>query len=826
MSHSLDNHIRVHDAHIHNLKSIDIAIPRNAIVVLTGVSGSGKSSLAFDTIYAESQQRFWESVAPYARRLLQQFPSPQVRSISGLPPAVALRQQHSPPSSRSSVGTISTASNVLRMLFSRAGTYPVNAPRLDSDAFSARTAAGACPNCQGLGIEYEVTEHSLVPDPTLSIRNGAVAAWPGAWQGKNQRDILKVLGHDIDAPWQDLDQSLREWILFTDEQPVVVVDPVREVGRTQRPYKGQFMSAKRYVMKALTMSQSAQQRRRALAFVETSTCAHCHGSRLTSAAIKVKFLDRSIVELSALAVRDLAALLRPLAIADRIESDPSAALCTDLVERLDAIDRIGLGYLTLDRPTPTLSAGELQRLRIAAQLRSGLYGVVYVLDEPSAGLHPSDIVTVMELLTALRENGNSLLVVEHNLDITQRADWVIDIGPGAGTQGGRVVYSGHPSGMAHNRESITGMYLAKPKRALPFSTRRHARGFIELDDVHINNVQGVDLRVPVGCLNAITGVSGSGKSSLVDGALASAVAHHLGAKVNFFSDAEALDDTTGFNASSVSVSARWKAARGLDQISKIVRVDQRPIGRSRRSNIATYSGAFDTIRKLFAATSAARERSWKAGHFSFNVDGGRCKSCQGEGAIAVELMMLASTYSVCSECAGSRYQAETLTILWNGLSIADVLALTISDAVEIFKAEPSLYRTMKTLCDVGLGYLTLDQNATELSGGEAQRVKLAKELQRTRKGHVLYLLDEPTTGLHAADVDLLIDLLNRLVNTGHTALVAEHNMRLVACCDHVIDLGPKGGDEGGRILAQGTPEQIVACPESTTATYLLPHLSR
>jgi excinuclease ABC subunit A len=810
-----DNLIRVRDARVHNLRGVDVDVPRDALVVFTGVSGSGKSSLAFDTIYAESQRRYLESVAPYARRLLHQVGAPRVGSIDGLPPAVALQQQRSVPGSRSSVGSITTISSSLRMLLSRAGDYPDDAcGRLESDAFSPNTAAGACPTCHGIGTRYELTEQSLVPDPSLSIRDKAVAAWPGAWQGKNQRDILAVLGHDIDAPWSSLDQQLRDWILFTDEQPVVTVDPVREVGRTQRPYQGQFMSARRYVMKALTMSHSAQQRRRALQFVETLPCEACAGSRLRPDAMQVTFLGRTIVELGALPMRELAALLAPIVEAGIVGEDAGATLCADLVARITPIVDLGLGYLALDRPVPTLSAGELQRLRVATQLRSGLFGVVYVLDEPSAGLHPADTQALLGVLEQLRDGGNSLLVVEHHVDVARRADWIVDVGPGAGEHGGRVLYSGPPGGLSAVEASVTRRWMHdRPRELRPVRT---ASSVLELDGVVLHNLDGVDLRVPVGVLTAVTGVSGSGKTSLVSGALVAAVAAHLEV------DPVALDDADEEDRPGAGTSdgARWSAARGLDAVDRLVVVDQRPIGRTPRSNLATYTGMFDAIRKLFASLDASRARGWNAGRFSFNVDGGRCDACQGDGFVAVELMFLPGTYARCEACAGSRYAPDTLEVTWNDLSIADVLELSVDEAAAAFAGERGIERSIGALRDVGLGYLRLGQPATQLSGGEAQRIKLATELQRSRRGRVLYVLDEPTTGLHPADVDLLMGLLHRLVDAGHTVVVVEHDMDVVASADHVIDLGPGGGDLGGSIVAQGTPAEVAASTAGMTAPFL------
>ncbi len=817
-----DDMIRVRDARVHNLRGVDVDLPRDALVVFTGISGSGKSSLAFDTIHAESQRRWLEAVAPYARRLVHQSLAPRVGSVTGLPPAVALQQQRSIPGSRSSVGTVTTIANSLRMLMSRAGDGHDGRgggdnARLDSDAFSRNTAAGACPACHGVGARYEVSEQTLVPDPSLSIRDRAVAAWPGAWQGKNQRDILAVLGHDIDAPWHTLAQDARDWILFTDEQPVVVVDPVREVGRTQRPYKGQYMSARRYVLKALTMSQSAQQRRRALQFVETVACESCAGSGLRAEALAVTFLGRSIVELEALPLRELVELLRPVATSGVVGENVAATLCADLVSRIDPVIGLGLGYLSLDRAAPTLSAGELQRLRVATQLRSGLFGVVYVLDEPSAGLHPADTHALLDVLDQLREGGNSLLVVEHHVDVARRADWIVDVGPGAGEQGGEVLWSGPPAGLADVERSVTRRWLHGDVSRLTPRAARDSGGLLELDGVELNNLRDVDLRIPTGTFTAVTGVSGSGKSSLVTGALVDAVVNHLDQDAPA-SSAEDDDDSPAPGAPPRV--ATWRTARGLELVDRIVVVDQRPIGRTPRSNLATYTGLFDGVRRLFAATDAARERGWTASRFSFNVDGGRCETCQGEGFVAVELMFLPGTYATCDACGGSRYAPETLEVTWQGRSIADVLALTVDDAATVFANERTIARSIAALRDVGLGYLRLGQPATELSGGEAQRIKLASELQRARRGRVLYVLDEPTTGLHPADVELLLALLHRLVDAGHTVVVVEHDMDVAASADHVIDLGPGGGDDGGRIVVAGTPADVAASDASATAPFL------
>jgi excinuclease ABC subunit A len=803
--------ICVRGARVHNLRNVDVDLPRDALVVVTGVSGSGKSSLAFGTVYAEAQARYLESVAPYARRLIDQVAVPDVREITGLPPAVALQQARGVPQSRSSVGTVTALSNSLRMLFSRAGDYPAGAQRLDSDAFSPNTPAGACPHCHGLGRVHEATEASLVPDPSLSIRDRAIAAWPGAWQGKNYRDILATLGYHIDRPWRELPQAERDWILFTDSQPVVTVHAEREAHRIQRPYQGTYQSARRYVLHTLATSQSATLRRKALAHVEVRPCPVCGGAGLRPEALAVTVAGANIAEYTALPLTMLVARLAPAA-----DGEVSRGLVADLRARIEVLTELGLGYLAMNRATPTLSAGELQRLRLATALRSSLFGVVYVLDEPSAGLHPDDTATLLGVLNRLRAAGNSLLIVEHEVDVISAADWLIDVGPGAGTHGGRVLYSGPPAGLAAATDSATRRYLVEPVR--PVNRGRTATGLLELRGISHHNLVGVDVDFPLGVFTAVTGVSGSGKTTLVTGALATAVRDHLGSNDGSSTDDEAAEDDL----------AKGTVARvgGLAAIDRLVEVDQKPIGRTPRSNLATYTGLFDGVRKLFAATDEARRRGYSVGRFSFNVEDGRCPHCQGEGFVAVELLFLPGTYSPCPVCHGARYNPETLEVRYRDKSIADVLALTVDAATEFFADVPAVARSLVTLGEVGLGYLTLGQPATELSGGEAQRIKLATELQRARRGHTLFVLDEPTTGLHPADVEQLMRLLHSLVDAGNTVVVIEHDMDVVAGADHVIDLGPGGGDSGGRIVAVGTPAEVVRSETSRTAGYLRAVLDR
>ncbi|MCT9138077.1 excinuclease ABC subunit UvrA [Streptomyces violarus] len=769
-----DPYVRVRGAREHNLQGIDVDIPRDVLAVFTGVSGSGKSSLAFGTIYAEAQRRYFESVAPYARRLIHQVGAPKVGEITGLPPAVSLQQRRAAPTSRSSVGTVTNLSNSLRMLFSRAGTYPPGAERLDSDAFSPNTAAGACPECHGLGQVHRTSEELLVPDPSLSIREGAIAAWPGAWQGKNLRDILGALGHDVDRPWRELPAVAREWILFTDEQPVVTVHPVRDADRIQRPYQGTYMSARRYVMKTFSDSKSPTLRTKAERFLTSAPCPACGGSRLRPEALAVTFGGRTIAELAAVPLVELAAGLDAT-------SETARVLTADLTSRIAPVLELGLGYLSLDRPTPTLSAGELQRLRLATQLRSGLFGVVYVLDEPSAGLHPADTEALLTVLERLKAAGNSVFVVEHHLDVVRGADWLVDVGPHAGEHGGRVLHSGPVAELAAVEESATARYLFDRSPA-PARQVREPSGWLKTGPVTRHNLRGVTADFPLGVFTAVTGVSGSGKSTLIG------------------EITEDRADTAG--------------------VGRLVSVDQKPIGRTPRSNLATYTGLFDVVRKEFAATDGARERGFGVGRFSFNVAGGRCETCQGEGFVSVELLFLPSTYAPCPDCGGARYNPETLEVTYRGRNVAQVLDLTVESAAEFFADTPAVARSLGTLLDVGLGYLRLGQPATELSGGEAQRIKLASELQRGRRGHTLYLLDEPTTGLHPADVDVLMRQLHGLVDAGHTVIVVEHDMSVVARADWVIDLGPGGGDAGGRIVAAGPPVEVARAEPSATARYL------
>ncbi|MGN6607537.1 MAG: ABC transporter, partial [Jatrophihabitans sp.] len=662
-----DAFVHVRGANEHNLRNVDVDLPRNAMVAFTGISGSGKSSLAFGTLYAEAQRRYFESVAPYARRLLQQVGAPQVQEVTGLPPAVALQQRRGAATSRSSVGTLTTLSNLLRILYSRAGDYPAGADHLAAEAFSPNTAAGACPRCHGLGVVHDVTEELLVPDPSLSIREGAIAAWPGAWQGANLRSIVTGLGIDVDKPWHGLARKDRDWLLFTDEQPSVLIKPERD--RIDHGYYGKFWSARKHVMHVLADSTSERMRERALRFVEDAPCPDCQGSGLRPEALAVTFLGHSIAEVNHLPFTRLAALLRPVAEQPEQGREVAVRICADLVARIEVLLDLGLGYLSLGRSSTTLSPGEAQRLRIATQLRSGLFGVVYVLDEPSAGLHPADAEPLLAVLDRLKAAGNSLFVVEHDLDVVRRADWVVDIGPGAGSAGGRVLYSGPVAGLEAVTESATSAHLFGRAEPLEHAAR-DPQGWLRLSGVRRHNLRDLAVDIPLGVLTAVTGVSGSGKSTLVSQVLAEDPA-------------------------------------ALEPFDRLVLVDQRPIGRTPRSNLATYTGMFDAVRKLYAATDAARERGYGAGRFSFNVAEGRCETCQGEGFVSVELMFLPGTYAPCPQCHGARYNAETLEVTYRGKNIAEVLGLSVDDAADFLSDVPAAARSLQTLREVGLGYIRL-----------------------------------------------------------------------------------------------------------------------
>ena len=789
--------IEVRDAHLHNLRNVDVDIPRGTLVAVTGVSGSGKSSLAFGTIHGEGQRRYLESVAPFARRLIGSAVDPQVGSVEGLPPTVALEQSTSGGGARSTVGTVSALSNSIRLLYSRAGDNPKG---LYSDSFSPNTPEGMCPTCQGTGVVHEPTEESMVPDPTLSIEDGAIQAWPGAWAGKNFHDILATLGYDLDSPWQELPQEDREWILFTEERPVVTVKPLRGEDQIQRNYKGTWRSVASYLTNTLAETQSDTLRKRVLSYMESRVCETCHGRRLNPEALKVTYAGMPIDELGAL---PLDKVYEVLAAQEPSEGSAEDLLLKQILPALQSALDLGLAHLSLDRPAPTLSAGELQRIRLSAQLRSGLFGVAYVLDEPSAGLHPAERGAVLDICRRFIDAGNSVLLVEHDMELVAQTDYLVDVGPLAGERGGEVVYAGPTS--EYTGDAPTAKALANRAPSLN-DDPRSATGELSLAGVSARSIDGLNVSFGMGQFTAVAGVSGSGKSTLVSTVLAGVLREAASTVVD-------EEDEVGQDG-------EWGVDKqeGFDAVSRVVQITQKPIGRTPRSTLATYTGLFDGVRKLFAGTDEAKRRKWTVSRFSYNVKQGQCPTCGGAGKIEVELVFLPGSYTTCPDCGGARYNDETLEVTWEGLTIAEVLELTVDEAADVFANEPKILRAVETLQAVGLGYLRLGQGAPELSGGEAQRIKLATELQRSRnsrRGHTVYLLDEPTTGLHPADVALLVQELNSLVDAGQTVIVVEHDLSVIAQADRVIEMGPGAGADGGQIVATGTPAQLA---ERDTAT--------
>jgi excinuclease ABC subunit A len=717
------------------------------------------------------------------------------------------------------------------MLYSRAGDYPVGQSILYADSFSPNTAQGACPKCHGIGRIFDVTEKLLVPDDSKTIRDRAIVAWPPAWQGTNLGRILVSLGYDIDVPWRDLPKKARQWILFTDETPTVPVYRDYNFEQTQtaiknneKPaYTGTFTSAQRFVLQSFATSQSARTKKRVAQFMQISQCPECGGKKLKQASLSVKFTGLDIGQLSQLTLAELAKRLSKTAHtkpSDKLQNREKAIvaqrLASDILARVEALTYLGLGYLTLERSTTTLSPGELQRLRLATQIRSQLFGVIYVLDEPSAGLHPADKKALLASLDTLVAAGNSVFMVEHDVSVIRHADWIVDVGPDAGTHGGEIIYNGPIDGLKGNQRSHTAKHLFESAAANE-RVPRQGKNWLKLAGVTRNNVQNLDVAFPLGVVTTVTGVSGSGKSSLVSQALVELVNEELGVK-------KAIDvpsDETDLLEQDTDSSVGGKIVDGLSHVKRLITVDQKPIGRTPRSNLATYTGLFDHVRKLFASTNESIERGYDAGRFSFNVTKGRCANCDGVGFVSVELLFLPSVYSPCPVCQGQRYNDQTLQVTYKDLNIADVLNLTVETAHTFFVDVQPVLRALDALMQVGLGYLRLGQPATELSGGEAQRIKLATELQRVQRGDTLYVLDEPTTGLHPKDVAMLMSQLNALVDVGNTVIMVEHDMKVASTSDWIIDIGPDAGDKGGEIVAQGIPEEVAANKASRTAPFLL-----
>ena len=945
----------VRGAREHNLKDISVELPRDSLIVFTGLSGSGKSSLAFDTIFAEGQRRYVESLSAYARQFLGQMDKPDVDFIEGLSPAVSIDQKSTNRNPRSTVGTITEVYDYLRLLFARAGRphcpvcgepitrqspqqivdrllelpertrFQVLAPvvrarkgeyvdlfgelqskgfsraRVDGEvvslseppklekqvkhtidvvvdrlvakggdagakrrltdsvetalslaggvlvvefvdreaddpdrerrfsermacpnehqlsmdeveprSFSFNSPFGACPKCTGLGTELEVDPELLVPDEDLSLAEGAIAPWSqGSGSAEYFQRVISALARDLkfsmDAPWHSLPARAKEALLHGQNYKVHVKYRNR-YGR-ERSYTTGFEGVVPFVKRRHAETDSDWSRERYEGFMREVPCPECNGARLKPESLAVLVGGRSISAVCSLAIADCAKFLKEVDFTTR-ERQIAERVIKEIDARLGFLLDVGLDYLSLDRPAGTLSGGEAQRIRLATQIGSGLVGVLYVLDEPSIGLHQRDNHRLIETLTRLRDLGNTLIVVEHDEDTIATADWVVDIGPGAGEHGGQVVHCGPVQGLLEHPDSVTGKYLSgRLEIPTPSMRRPQEEGRqITVVGAREHNLHGVDVSFPLGNLVAVTGVSGSGKSTLVNDILYNVLANKLnGAR---------------------HVPGRHKTVTGLDGLDKVVHVDQSPIGRTPRSNPATYTGVFDAIRKLFAQTSEAKIRGYQPGRFSFNVKGGRCDACSGDGTIKIEMNFLPDVYVPCEVCHGARYNRETLEVHFKGKTIADVLDMPIEEAADFFAAVPAIARHMKTLNEVGLGYVRLGQPAPTLSGGEAQRVKLASELQKRSTGRTIYVLDEPTTGLHFEDIRKLLGVLQGLVDKGNTVIVIEHNLDVIKSADWVVDLGPEGGSGGGRVVAEGTPEEIAEIEESHTGRFLAPVLAR
>jgi len=932
----------IRGAREHNLKNVSLDLPRNAMIVFTGLSGSGKSSLAFDTIFAEGQRRYVESLSAYARQFLGQMDKPDVDFIEGLSPAVSIDQKSTNRNPRSTVGTITEVYDYLRLLFARAGKphcpkcgkgiakqtpqnivdqilelpaetkFQVLAPvirarkgefvdlfkdftvqgysrvrvdgttvaltdvpklkkqekhtievvidrltanpegkqrltdsietalklanglvvldfvdakgpekertysellachdcglsfqEMEPRSFSFNSPFGACAECTGIGSKLEVDEELVIPDDSISIDDGAIAPWSGGQSSDYFINLLEALSSDVkfslNTPWSKLSVRARDAILNGYEYEVHVRYKNR-YGRV-RSYSTGFEGVIPFVQRRHSETDSDYSREKYEAYMRQIPCPACMGARLKPEVLSVTVGNRNIAAVCELSIEDCAKFLRGLKLASR-EAKIAERVLKEVNARLGFLLDVGLEYLTLARPAATLSGGEAQRIRLATQIGSGLVGVLYVLDEPSIGLHQRDNKRLIGTLTHLRDLGNTLIVVEHDEETIRTADWIVDIGPGAGEHGGEIVVSGDYQALIDSKKSITGAYISgRTKIRIPKKRRAiNPNRVLSIKEAKENNLKSVDVAIPLGAFVAITGVSGSGKSTLVNDILYSVLANKLnGARI---------------------VPGRHRSLTGIDQLDKVVHVDQSPIGRTPRSNPATYTGVFDKIRALFSETSEAKVRGYQQGRFSFNVKGGRCENCSGDGTITIEMNFLPDVYVPCEVCHGARYNRETLEVHYKGKTIAEVLDMSVEKAQDFFESIPAIYRYLKTLCDVGLGYVRLGQPAPTLSGGEAQRVKLATELQRRSTGRTIYVLDEPTTGLHFEDVRKLLAVLQRLVDTGNTVVVIEHNMDVVKCADWVIDLGPEGGSGGGRIVAEGTPEAIARVPASYTGEFL------
>ena len=936
-------YIKIRGANEHNLKCIDVDIPRDEFVVLTGLSGSGKSSLAFDTIYAEGQRRYMESLSSYARQFLGQMEGPDVESIEGLPPAISIDQKSTNRNPRSTVGTVTEIYDYFRLLYARIGIphcpkcgraiekqtidqmvdavmklpertriqilapvvrgrkgehqklfekakksgyvrvivdgnmyelseeipmdknikhnidivvdrlvvkpgiekrltdslenvfeltegnaivdvvdgEPMNfsqnfacpdcgisVDEVEPRSFSFNNPFGACPVCYGLGYKMEFDENLMIPDKTLSISEGAiqVMGWqsctdPSSYTYATLKALSEGYGFSLDTPYKDLPKEIRHMLIHGGDGRILKVHykGQRGEGVYDLNWEGLIKNVERRYREtgSDTMKQEYEQ------FMRITPCAACHGQRLKQSSLAVTVADKNIYEMTDMSVKDLVKYLAEMQLTEQQKFIGNQIL-KEIRARVGFLQEVGLDYLTLTRATGTLSGGEAQRIRLATQIGSGLVGVAYILDEPSIGLHQRDNDKLLHALMNLKNLGNTLIVVEHDEDTMRAADYIVDIGPAAGVHGGEVVAAGTAADIMKCKKSITGAYLSGRMKIPVPSKRRRPTGFLTIKGARENNLKNIDVQVPLGIMTCITGVSGSGKSSLTNEILYK----HLARTLN----------------RARCIPGEHDDILGVEQLDKIIDIDQSPIGRTPRSNPATYTGVFDMIRDLFAATPDAKARGYKKGRFSFNVKGGRCEACSGDGIIKIEMHFLPDVYVPCEVCGGRRYNRETLEVRYKGKTIYDVLDMTVEEALEFFKNVPTIHRKIQTLYDVGLSYVKLGQPSTELSGGEAQRIKLATELSKRGTGKTIYVLDEPTTGLHFADVHKLVEILRKLSDGGNTVVVIEHNLDVIKTADYIIDMGPEGGDGGGTVIAQGTPEEICKVPESYTGQFLKPYL--
>src|SRR5215204_4873085 len=906
---SASGQIVISGARAHNLKGIDLTIPRDALIVMTGLSGSGKSSLAFDTIYAEGQRRYVESLSAYARQFLGQMDKPDVDSIEGLSPAISIDQKTTSRNPRSTVGTVTEIYDYLRLLWARVGhphcyncgrpiaaqsaeqvidqvmqlpegstrvkvggelrrleedilldkkykhdisvvidrlvmrhdlrkrladsietavaraegivdiedagsgevtTYSerfmclhcgTSMPELEPRMFSFNSPHGACPRCTGLGSQMEIDPELIVPDPSLSLNDGAILPWSTSASNYYEQMTQAIADKwevDMDRPWEDLDEDVRNCFLYGTNGDRIYISYRNRYGR-RRSYTTTFEGIVLNLERRYRETESDWSREKIEEYMTLRPCPECKGARLRPESLAVKVGGLGIHEFTRRSARRAIEWLEQLELSDT-ERQIARMILREIDERLRFLDNVGVGYLSLERAAATLSGGEAQRIRLATQIGSSLVGVLYILDEPSIGLHQRDNERLIATLQRLRDLGNTVIVVEHDEGTMRAADHVVDLGPGAGEHGGELVAEGTPDEVMAVEDSATGQFLSGAREIPLPKKRRRPAGYIEIEGAAQHNLKDVDVRVPLGVFCSVTGVSGSGKSTFVNEVLYKAVANRL----------HRAKQRPGAH----------RRISGLDQVDKIINIDQSPIGRTPRSNPATYIGLFDHIRELYSRTQEARARGYKPGRFSFNVKGGRCEVCRGDGQIKIEMHFLPDVYVPCEQCHGKRYNRETLEVRFKGRTIADVLDMTVEEAVEFFAHIPKIKRKLQALHDVGLDYIRLGQPATTLSGGEAQRVKLASELSKVATGRTLYILDEPTTGLHFADVQRLLEMLDRLVDQGNTVVVIEHNLDVIKTADRIIDLGPEGGEEGGLIVAQGTPEQVAASAESHTGRFL------